>query len=125
MPPSSGQRNREMSVSEFELAVKSAAEKAVLRLLAEGHWIAPDYANRFKIPAELLKDVWAMVDVEKIKARMAERLETELADRVLNHLAAEISTDVKQILSVKERREALRGIARDHFDAIMKTGLTP
>lgn len=112
-------------MSDFELAVKNAAEKAVLKIISEGQWIAPDYANRFRIPPDMLADIWKMVDVEKIKARMAERLEIELADRVLNHLAAEMSTDVKQILSVKERREALRAIARDHFDAIMKTGLTP
>jgi len=33
-----------------------------------------------------------------------------------------LATDVKQILSVKERREMLRGLARDHMDAVMAAG---
>lgn len=33
---------------------------------------------------------------------IAERLESELADRMVNHMAAELATDIKQILSVRE-----------------------
>jgi hypothetical protein len=109
-------------MSEFEKAVKAAAEKAVLKIISEGSWLAPDYNNRFKLPPDMLADIWRMVDVEKVKERMADRLEGELADRIVNHMAAEIATDVKQILSVQERREMLRSLARQHFDAIMKAG---
>ena len=110
-------------MTDFELAVKTAAERAVLKIVAEGSWIAPDYANRFKIPADMMAEIWKMVDVEKLKQNMAVRLESELAERIINNMAAEISTDVKQILSVKERREALRHIAREHMDAIMRAGI--
>ena len=68
----------------------------------------------------MMKDIWKMVDVEKVKRKMADRLEEELAERIINKMAEEISTDVKQILSVKERREALRSIAREHMDTIMR-----
>lgn len=98
-------------MTDFENAVKAAAEKAVLKIISEGSWIQPDYANRFKMPPEMLSDIWKMVDVERLKQKMAARLEEELADRIINKMAEEISTDVKQILSVKERREALRHIA--------------
>ena len=73
-------------MTDFEIALKSAAEKAVLKIISEGSWIAPDYANRFKIPASMLEDI------------------EELADKIINRMAEEISTDVKQILSVKERK---------------------
>ena len=56
------------------------------------------------------------------KDENATRLEAELADRMVNHMAAELATDIKQILGVKERREMLRGLARDHMDAVMKAG---
>ena len=36
--------------------------------------------------------------------------------------AAELATDIKQILSVQERREMLRGLAREHMDAVMQAG---
>jgi len=109
-------------MSDFELAVKAAAEKAVLSIVSNGQWIAPDYNNRLRIPPEMLADIWKMVDSEQIKRNLAARLEEELADRIMNHMAAEIATDVKQILSVKERREALRHLAREHIENIMKAG---
>ena len=109
-------------MSDFEIAVKTAAERSVLKILTEGSWIAPDYANRFKIPPDFLADVWQLIDAKQLKLSLARRLEEELADRILNHMAAEIATDVKQILSVKERREALRSVARQHMESIMQLG---
>lgn len=106
-------------MSEFELAIKTAAEKAVLKIISDGSWIAPDYGNRFKIPPEMMADIWRMVDQDALKKKMSARIEDELADRIVNLMAAEIATDVKQILSVKERREALRNFARQHMDSIM------
>lgn len=106
-------------MSDFELAIKTAAEKAVLKIISDGSWIAPDYSNRFKMPPEMMVDIWKMVDQDALKKKMAARIEDELADRIVNLMAAEIATDVKQILSVKERREALRNFARQHMDSIM------
>ena len=110
-------------MTDFEQAIKTAAEKSILQIISEGNWIVPDYRNRFTMPLEMLTDIWKLVDVEKLKKNMAERLESELADRIMSHMAAEIATDIKQILSVKERRESLRSIAREHMDKIMQAGL--
>lgn len=107
-------------MTDFEQAVKAAAEKAVLKMISEGSWVAPDYNNRFKMPKEMMEDIWALVDQDRLKQKMAERIEEELADRIINLMAAEISTDVKQILSVKERRESLRNLARQHMEGLMK-----
>jgi Mg/Co/Ni transporter MgtE len=113
---------KENTMSDFEQAIKHAAEKAVLKIISDGSWIAPDYSNRFKLPPKMLEDIWKMVDIEKVKRKMADRLEEELAEKIINHMASELSTDIKQILSVKERREAIRHIAREHMDSIMKAG---
>jgi hypothetical protein len=109
-------------VSELEQAIKSAAEKAVLKFVGDGQWLLPNYESRLKIPAEWIADCWKLVDSDKLKQKIATRLENELADRMVNHMATELATDIKQILSVKERREMLRSLARDHMDAIMKAG---
>jgi hypothetical protein len=109
-------------MTEFETAIKAAAEKAVLKIISEGSWVMPDYANRFKIPPEMLAGIWGMVDTAGVQKKLAARLEQELADRIVNHMAAEIATDIKQILSVNERREAIRSIVRAHFDQIMQAG---
>lgn len=105
----------------LETQIKRLAEKAVLKMLSDpSNWIQPDYSNRLKLPQSFISDVWKLVDTEKIKHQMAERLERELADRIVNHMAAELATDVKQILSVTERREALRAVCRENFDRICK-----
>lgn len=109
-------------MSDFEQAVKTAAEKAVLKILSSGDWIKPDYANRFTLPHEWLVTVWRMIDRDRLQAKLTERIEAELADRIVNHIAAELATDIKHILSVQERREAIRALARDHMESIMQAG---
>lgn len=109
-------------MSKFEDALKEAAERSLLKIITEGGWIEPNYSNRFKVPAELLTEIYAMVDRGALKAQIAKRLEAELADRIVNALAAEIATDIKQILSVKERREAIREVARKHLINIADSG---
>jgi hypothetical protein len=109
-------------MSDFDQQVKAAAEKAVLKFIGDGGWLLPSYESRLKVPAEWIAECWRMVDSAKLKAQIAARLESELADRIVNHMAAELATDIKQILSVKERREMLRAIARDHMDALMQVG---
>lgn len=105
-------------MSDLESKLKALTEKAVVKMVSEGSFIQPDYANRVKVPADFMSDVWALVDVEKVKKQMAKRLEEELANRIVNHMAAELATDVKQILSVKERREALRAVVRENMERI-------
>lgn len=109
-------------MSELEQRIKEAAEKAVLQHIGSGGWLLPNYESRLKIPAEWVADCWTLVDSDLLKQQIARRLEAELADRMVNHMAAELATDIKQILSVTERREMLRGLARQHMDAVMKAG---
>lgn len=111
-------------MSDFEKAISQAAQKSVLKIIGDGNWLQPDYASRFKIPAEMLADVWGMVDIEGLKRKMADRIESELADRIVNHMAAELATDIKQLLSVTERREAIRSVAREHLNHIMQVGVS-
>lgn len=110
-------------MSQFEEAIAQAAQKAVMKVITEGSWIQPDYTNRFKLPPEILQHVWDMVDIDGLKKKMAERIEQELADRIVNHMAAELATDIKQLLSVTERREAIRHVAREHLNHIMREGV--
>ncbi len=106
-------------MSEFEKAISQAAQNSVLKIISDGNWIQTDYASRFKLPPEMLAEVWAMVDIEGLKRKMADRIESELADRIVNHMAAELATDIKQLLSVPERREAIRSVAREHLGHIV------
>lgn len=111
-------------MSDFENAISRAAQNSVLKAISDGNWIQTDYASRFKLPPEMLAQVWAMVDIEGLKRKMADRIESELADRIVNHMAAGLATDIKQLLSVPERREAIRSVAREHLKHIMQEGVS-
>lgn len=105
-------------MSDLESKLKSLMEKAIVKMVSDGSFIQPDYANRVKLPADFMSDVWALVDADKVKKQMAKRLEEELASRIVNRIAAELATDMKKILSVQERREALRAVARENIERI-------
>lgn len=109
-------------MTDFENQLKAAAEKAVLNIVSSGQWLQPNYESRVKVPAEWIASMWSMVNADIVRQKLALRIESELADRMVNHMAAELATDIKQILSVRERREALRALAREHIDAVMKSG---
>ena len=108
-------------MTDFENQLKAAAEKAVLHIVSSGQWLQPNYDSRIKVPAEWIAEMWGMVNADSVRQKLALRIESELADRMVNNMAAELATDIKQILSVKERREALRALAREHMDAVMKS----
>lgn len=109
-------------MSDIGKKLQQQAEKSILSMITKGNWIQPDYSSRVKLPQDFMESVWQSVDQDKVKAQLASRLESQLADRIVNHMAAEIATDIKQILSVKERREAVRALARKHMDEIMAAG---
>lgn len=106
-------------MSDFDTKVKAAAEQAVLKFIGDGGWLMPNYEARLKLPPEWMAQAWALVDREALLKKFAERIESEMVDRMVNHMAAELATDIKQILSVQERREALRALAREHMASIM------
>ena len=51
-------------MSPFEEALSQAAQRSILKVVMEGSWIQPDYANRFKIPPDLMQDIYSLVDRE-------------------------------------------------------------
>lgn len=106
----------------IESQIQAAAEKAVLHFIGQGGWLMPNYEARLQVPPEILHEAWALVDRATLREQLTARIESELADRIVNHIAAELATDIKQLLSVKERREAIRALARDHMDSIMSAG---
>lgn len=110
-------------MSDFSQALVTAVEQSALKQIKE-HGVNINYNDRISIPKSFMDEIWKMVDREALKRQIAVRLESELADRIVNKIAEELSTDIKQILSVKERREAIRSLAREHMESIMKAGLT-
>ena len=95
-------------------------EVSIRKQIQETRLVNIPYSGMFTVPQDFIQDIWDSMDKESIKQKLTDRLESELVDRIVNHMAAEISTDIKQVLSVKERREAIRSVCRDNIDSICK-----
>ena len=76
--------------------------------------------DKFKLPQDFIEKAWELVDHTSLLKKMSERLEDQLVDRLVNAMAAEIATDIKQVLSVKERRENIRYLVRNNIDSLVK-----
>jgi len=111
-----------MSEPEFTVNVVRAVEHAVIKLLSKGDWLTIDYQSRPQIGGDLLRRAWATVDLDRVLAKLRERIEDMLVERICNAMATELATDVKQLLSVPERREAIRAVAREHLSQIARRG---
>lgn len=95
-------------------------ELSIRKQIQDAKLVNIPYGGMFTVPQDFIQDVWDSMDKESIKQKLANRLEFELVDRIVNHMAAEIATDIKQVLSNKERREAIRAVCRDNIDSICK-----
>ena len=108
-------------MKDFEENLVNSIQQAMTRQINTTDFIAVQYDDRIKLPHAFLEKAWRDVDQEALQAKLTARLETELIDRLVNSIAAEVATDIKQLLSVKERREAIRSLARANIDKLVGT----
>ena len=97
----------------------SDIEKSIVKQIGEAKLVNIPYSGLFTLPESFISNAWERVDKDALNKKLAERIESELIDRIVNHMAAEISTDIKQVLSTKERRESIRAVCRKNLDLIV------
>lgn len=102
----------------FDQQLVEQIKQNMMTTLSKLDFIMPDYNNRVKVPAGFYQKAWDMVDHEQVLKNLAVRIEQELADRIMNHLASEMATDIKQLLGDKDRREVIRGKAREILEQL-------
>jgi len=102
----------------FEEKLKQVIQDQVIKNIHNTDLVSIKYDEKFNLPADFLWECWSLIDKERLKESLSARLQEELVDRLVNHMAAEIATDIKQVLSVKERREAIRHVVRENIDEL-------
>lgn len=96
----------------FEEQMMQAVEDSVLKMIRDGGFIMPDYANRPRIPSDKVQDIYAAINWDNVRRKVMDKVEDRCADHILNSMATEIANDVKQVLSNKELREEVRTFVR-------------
>ena len=105
-------------MDKFETDLMNSVKCSMVKQIASTDFIKIEYGERVKLPTNFMEKAWGLVDEEVLVKALAKRLESELVDRLVNQMAAELATDIKQVLSVKERREAVRSVVRDNIDKL-------
>ena len=111
--------------STFAADLQQAVEQSVLAMVRKGDWLSVDYGRRIQVTPEKLRELYEGIDLRRVVAKCAERVEERLADVLFNALATEIATDVKKILSNTELREAVRAIIREKIRGAAKALAAP
>ncbi len=107
-------------MSDFEKDLLNSVKCSMVKQIDKTDFIQIQYDSRPKLPADFMQRAWEMVDQDSVIEKLSKRLEDELVDRLVNSIAAEMATDIKQVLSVKERREAVRSLVRDNIDTLTR-----
>lgn len=92
----------------FDEEIVAAARRSIIKLFTDGTMIAPDYANRLKIPANLVERAYSLIDYDEVMSRLRPHINELVAERIAAALSQELTNDVKKILSHEPTRLRLR-----------------
>ena len=107
-------------MKDFEQDLMNSVKCALTKQINNTNFIAIHHDDRMRLPEDFIQKAWGLVDQDELLKKLTARLENELVDRLVNQMAAELASDIKQVLSVKERREAVRSVVRENIDTLTK-----
>lgn len=111
---------KEAEQRSFEQLLTEAVQQSVLKMAREGTLVLPDYSQRAKVPAAKMQELYDSIDWNRVRALCIAQVEERCADTMLNAMATEIATDIKQVLSNKELREEVRSFIRAGIQRVAK-----
>ncbi|SRR5258708_5555810 len=102
----------------FEQTIIEAARDSLVKLFRDGAFLQPDYANRIKVPVDLVTKVYELIDYEEILSNLRPTINAMIADRIASSISNEVSTDVKRILAHEPTRLRLRAAVIAELDHV-------
>lgn len=97
----------------FEKDLIQKIHNSIFNQVQKAEFVDTGYnSNKIKLPQTLMEECYKNIDMENLKKKITQRLEDEVADKIVNKMLTEYANDVKQIMSNTELREELRGILR-------------
>ena len=107
-----------MENNNFNEDLVQVIQQKIIKDIGKQELIKVEYGDRVSLPASFIREVYQSLDLTKIKARLVENLENEMADKIANKMITEYANDIKQIMSNQELREDLRHYMRDKIRGI-------
>lgn len=104
----------------FQDKLTQAVEQSVIATVSKAEWLRIDYQDRMQVPSADLRKVYEALDMQRVIDGVRARVEQHVIDSIMNAMATEVASDVKQILSNKELREDIRAVVRDKLREFAK-----
>lgn len=105
-----------MDGSEFGREAIESMQIALVEYLRKGEWFhGVNYEQRVKIGQGVLRALYGQLDMDRVMSLVKDRVEQRLADSIMNAMATETATDIKQIMCNTELREDLRSYLRSRM----------
>jgi hypothetical protein len=92
----------------FEQEILRAARHSIVKMFNEGSFVMPDYANRMKVPTDLVTRVYGLIDYDTVIQILRPKINEMIADRIAAAMSQELTGDVKKVLSHEPTRLRLR-----------------
>jgi len=99
----------------FAENIQESFEHSVIAAVRKGDWFTCNYKSRMELTSEHVKHLYDNVDMDRVYAIVSDKIEQKIADSMMNSMASEIATDIKQIMCNNELREDCRASLRTVF----------
>lgn len=109
-----------MPENDFHASFIKAAEDALVKFIGSQDWLKLEWNEKFLVGNGIFRQVYESIDIDRVKARLCERIEDKVVDTIIASMATEIGTDTKRIMSNQELREDLRSVLRDRIRSCVK-----
>ena len=96
------------ALSTFEQKLLASAQQQILKMFSDGSLVMPDYANRIKIPADLVQKIYSLIDYDQVLELLRPKINELVAKKILHVLTEELSADVKKTMSTGPIRDKLK-----------------
>ena len=99
--------------------LQEAIERALIKKLSDGDAFKLEYPDRIDCSKEL-KQAYANINYERLYALITQKLEEELATKIVNKIVTEMGTDIKKLMENATVRDDFRFLLRKGVESILE-----
>lgn len=95
-------------------------ENSLIKLVKTGQAFEIPYSSRIDVSSEM-KQAYEDIDYDKVRKRITEVLEEELAWKIVNKVITEMGNDIKNLMCDEKIRADLKLLMKEGMENIMKS----
>jgi len=99
--------------------IEAAIEGALVKMIQSGEVFKLPYDKKIDISQEL-HSALSVVDYERVRSKITELLEIELAQKIVNKIVTEMGNDIKKLMENATIRDDFRFLLRKGVETILE-----